>query len=114
MRRGTGRWGEEQAARYLERKGYRVLERNYLTRQGEIDLVCEKNGLLVFVEVRTRSSERFGSPEESVTAGKISRLRRTALHYLQVHGASRGFRFDVVAVRLTDGRPTFNHIEGAF
>ncbi|WP_276661388.1 YraN family protein, partial [Syntrophomonas wolfei] len=63
MNRELGLWGEELAAQYLGKKGYKILERNFYTRYGELDLVCEKDDNIVFVEVKTRRSTRFGSPE---------------------------------------------------
>lgn len=100
-RRDLGIRGEELARRHLLSRGYRVLESNYRAKGGEIDVVAEKDGTLVFVEVRTRHRSGFGSPEESVTARKRARLVDAAQEYLQTSGAEdRDWRIDLVAVRM--------------
>jgi putative endonuclease len=94
-----GERGEEAAARHLESLGFRILDRRFRTRGGEIDLVAEDAGTLVFVEVKTRSSDRFGSPAEAVDARKRSRLLRAARIYMTRRGgADRACRFDVMEV----------------
>ncbi len=94
------------ARRHLLSRGYVVLEANYRTRNGEIDLVAEKDGSVVFIEVRTRASRRFGPPEESVTPEKREHLVAAAQQYLQDNDATdRDWRIDLVAVELRpDGR----------
>ena len=94
-----GAEGEARVAGFLEARGWKVLERNWRCRYGELDLVAEDGGTLVFVEVKARSSRRRGSPEEAVDAAKQARLSRIAGEYLAAHGAlERTCRFDVVAV----------------
>ena len=116
-RRELGSHGEQAACDLLAGKGYRILERNWRSRLGEIDLIAERNGELVFVEVRTRTGGRFGSPEESIGARKRQRLRRMALLYAAERGRiDAAFRFDVVAVEM-DGKTgtcRLRHIESAF
>ena len=80
-----GKIGEEFAANLLELQGYRILERNFRCRMGEIDLIAEKDGEISFVEVKTRRSARFGMPAEAVGAEKQRRMRRTAEFYLKSH-----------------------------
>ncbi len=106
-RRALGIWGEKAAAEYLQRKGYQVLERNSRTPYGEIDLICRQAGVIVFVEVKTRSSTSFGFPEESVTRRKQERMVACAQAYLQGHADLDGdWRVDVVAVQcFRDGKP---------
>ena len=100
-RQELGRRGEAFAGRHLHSLGYAILESNYRTRRGEIDLVAEKDGHIVFVEVRTRIGNNVGSPEESVTAKKRAHLVAVAQEYLQAHGAEgRDWRIDVVAVEM--------------
>jgi putative endonuclease len=100
-RNRVGRRGEEIAARHLVRNGYRILERRFRTRFGEIDLVAEEGGDLVIVEVKTRRGTASGLPEEAVDARKRRRLARLAQAYMQRRGfGERNFRFDVVSVRL--------------
>lgn len=116
-RRRRGLIGEAAAATYLEQKGYRIIDRNYRCPLGELDIIANDGGEIVFIEVRTRSSTIFGTPQESVIGRKQLRLRRLAAYYLNTQGlAGRACRFDVVAVML-DGRERVASIElikGAF
>jgi len=94
-----GRAGEEAAARFLETKGYRIIARNVRFRTGEIDLIADENGVLVFVEVKTRSGSDFGTAAEAVTGRKQQQLVRLASLFLAQSGSlARPCRFDVVAV----------------
>ena len=113
-----GAWGEEQAARYLRRRGWRIVERNYTVRQGEIDLIAHDGGTLCFVEVKVRSNLRYGLPREYVTYSKREKLRTTAEYYLATHDADAVCRFDVAEV-YTDKEHSPEHtrieyIENAF
>ena len=92
-----GREAEEQAARYLERCGLRVIERNFRVRGGEIDLICRDGGTLVFVEVRLRGRDNFGGAAASITAGKRQRIVLAARHYL-AGKAECDCRFDCVLI----------------
>ncbi|MGD9116200.1 MAG: YraN family protein [Dehalococcoidia bacterium] len=107
-RRDTGILGEKLAKDYLKRRGYRIRQTNYRCPEGEIDIVAERKDCLVFVEVKTRRSLEFGSPEESVTAGKREKLRAAAARYLQAcDGLPRLWRIDVVAIELgPDNKPS--------
>ena len=105
-----GARGEEIAAAHLTRAGLRVVARNFRTRRGEVDIVAQDSETLVFVEVRTRRTASFGSPEESVTARKRQRVVLVAQQYLQERGLeSRPWRVDVVAVLLRRGAPEVRH-----
>jgi putative endonuclease len=100
-RRKTGILGEKLAKDYLKKKGYRILETNYRCPEGEVDIIAEHNDILVFVEVKTRRSLEFGSPEESITAEKRERLRAVAAYYRQAHeNLPQLWRIDVVAIEL--------------
>jgi putative endonuclease len=115
-RRDLGAFGERVAAAHLEAKGYRIRERNFRTREGEIDIIAERSGTLVFVEVRTRHGDALGSAAESVTAAKASHIVAAAQAYAQAHeGCPADQRIDVIAVSLApDGRVlALDHIEGA-
>jgi putative endonuclease len=114
-RRDLGAFGERVAAAHLEAKGYRIRARNFRCREGEIDIVAEDGDCLVFVEVRTRRGDAFGTPAESVTVAKERRLLTVARAYLQEHpDAPPDQRIDVVAVELSRGRLlAVQHIEGA-
>lgn len=96
----VGRRAEESAADYLRRSGYRILERNVRARFGEIDLVARQGQVLCFVEVKARSSTRFGWPEEAVTFRKRQKLIRLAQWYLRRHRAWQGLpvRFDILSI----------------
>ena len=89
---------EEQARRYLEARGLRLVCRNYRCRSGEIDLIMRDGACLAFVEVRYRKGDRFGTPAETVTQGKQRRIIKAARHYLQRHPGVTDCRFDVVAI----------------
>lgn len=97
--RARGRWGEDQAARHYQRLGYRVIERNWSSPNGEIDLVLERNGVIVFAEVKARRSDRYGPAAAAVGPDKQRRIRRLAAEWLEIHRPPRaGVRFDVVAI----------------
>ncbi len=99
QRQALGKRGEELARDFLSRQGYTILERNFRTRSGEIDIIARQGTTLVFIEVKTRSDNRFGSPFEAVTERKRRAITRVALEYLVSHGGpDRLCRFDVVAV----------------
>lgn len=111
LRQARGIAGEQQAAQYLQAKGYAILARRFRSRHGEIDLVCRDGRWLVFVEVRARSSSRYGMPEESLTPAKGRRLYWTAHHFRKLHRLEHlPYRFDLVAVaRQANGRPAISH-----
>ncbi len=98
--RGVGSAAEEAAARALERGGYRVVDRNVRFRFGELDLVCEHRGVLVFVEVKARRAREHGHPLEAITLGKQRQLTRLAEAYLQRLSRAPPCRFDAVSVDL--------------
>jgi len=110
-----GSFGEDMAARYLRQKGYKILERSYRFGKGEIDIIAEKGGTLVFVEVKTDVSGHFGNPLEWVDRRKQRQIGRVALSYLQKKGVvDKDCRFDVIAITLTRGKKQIEHIENAF
>ena len=110
------RAGEEIAARFLARQGWRIVARNVRCgRAGEIDIVAERAGVLAFVEVKTRRTDRFGTPGEAVTWRKQHRIRALARHYLMTaRTPASAIRFDVVEVRTGGSGPLVTHLEGAF
>jgi len=98
-RHELGVWGEEQALKKLQSLGYRFRERNWHVPAGELDLIFEDQGEVVFVEVKTRSSSRYGRPEDSLTRQKKARILKAALAYLDVHDLwASSWRVDVVAI----------------
>jgi len=111
----TGRRGEILAARHLEKAGYQIVERNYRCLFGEMDLVAQDGRSVVFVEVKTRRSDRFGLPQASVGLKKKKKLSQIALHYLQQKClTSCEARFDVIAVRIGPEGEGVEHIRNAF
>jgi putative endonuclease len=125
-RQELGRWGEALAADYLVDQGYTIVARNERTPYGEIDLVANKlsgptaeshesQEVLVFVEVKTRTSQYFGYPEEAVTPRKQMNLISAAQHYLQEHpDLDLDWRIDVIAIeRYPDRAPIIHHFENA-
>ena len=100
-RRDTGILGEKLAKDFLKKRGYRIIETNYRCPEGEIDIVARHKDCLAFIEVRTKTSQEFGSPEESITPVKRERMRATASYYRQTHNnLPLSWRIDVVAVEL--------------
>lgn len=97
-RKTLGERGEAAVARLLLKKGYRILERNYLCRSGEIDIIAEKQNLLVCVEVKTRTPRSWELPEEAVSEVKQKRVMRAARHYMTGFGNPSPMRFDVASV----------------
>ena len=112
----VGRYGENVAARHLAEAGLEILERNWRCAEGEIDIVARERGALVICEVKTRSSDVCGLPEEAVTRKKADQLRRLALLWLREHPAGGAdVRFDVVSVmRCSAGAAVVEHVRGAF
>jgi len=100
-RRDIGILGEKLAKDFLKRKGYYIIETNYRCQEGEIDIIGRHDDSLVFVEVRTKTSLKFGSPEESITPAKKERMKATAAYYQQTHtNLPSQWRIDVVAIEL--------------
>jgi len=103
----TGNYGEDLACKFLKKQGYKILERNYRIRGGEIDIVAKNGGALVFVEVKTRWSHDFGLPKESMTTWKIRALLKTARFYVQkIKWGEREYRLDFVSVDFADSKET--------
>jgi putative endonuclease len=110
-RLALGQAGEDRAAAWYAAQGYQIVERNWRSGLGEVDLVCARGRVLVFCEVKTRHSDHLGAPAEAVTRTKQLRIRRLAAEYLFLHTCGgHDVRFDVVAIL----GPTLTVIEGAF
>lgn len=111
QRRIFGDNAEALAARYLEAKGMRMLARQFRTRYGEIDLIAEDGGEIIFVEVKARKGNDFGYPEESVTQSKLLKIMRCAEMYLQQQRWNeRPHRVDVVAIEYAIDPPRITHL----
>ena len=113
-----GRWGEEKAAEYLRKKGYKITAMSYRTRMGEIDIIAENRKYLVFVEVKLRKSDSFAKAMEFVDSNKQRRLTAAAMQWLQQNPTRLQPRFDVIEIYAPLGmetpRPKINHIINAF
>lgn len=111
-----GAFGEELACDYLSRCGYKILERNFSCKAGELDIIALQGEIVAFVEVKTRSSERYGLPSEAVSAGKQKKIVRTALYYLQNKKLLEYMcRFDVIEIIVDEeNKHQINLIKDAF
>jgi putative endonuclease len=115
LRQQVGRAGEEVALEYLHHQGYRILERNFRCRFGEIDLVARDGRTLAFIEVKTRRSQAFGAAALAVTAEKQRRLIKASQVYLSRKAGARELcRFDVVTIQIRAGKPQVELIKDAF
>jgi len=109
-----GKKGELVARKFLEEKGLTIVEANWRFERDEIDLIAQDGKLLVIVEVKTRSTDFFGPPEEAVNQRKEAFLIRATESYLDQNNLDCEVRFDIVAIVLNDRQCVVNHIEGAF
>ncbi|MDG2448550.1 MAG: YraN family protein [Saprospiraceae bacterium] len=110
-----GRKGEEIACELLLKKSYRILEKNWRYKKAEIDIICEKNGVLIFVEVKTRSTLKFGMPEDFVSSAKRSLMFGAANAYMFAINHTWEIRFDVISVLMNSKHPPkLTHFEDAF
>ncbi len=105
--REIGKKGEALACRALKSMGYRIIDKNFGSREGEVDIIAERGGYVCFIEVKARASARFGFPEEAVTKAKQRRILQAARAFIEQRGIEGGdFRFDVVSVDLRSNRVT--------
>jgi len=114
-RRQLGDAGEDLAVAALKKQGYKILERNYVTPLGEIDLIARQGKTYVFIEVKTRRGEGFGAPQEAVHPAKQQKLRRLADYYLKDKRLGEvAIRFDVVGIIITENEQRIEIIKDAF
>jgi len=109
-----GYYGETLATSYLETHGYTIIIRNFKARYGEIDIIAKKDGILVFVEVKTRIGEKFGKPEEAVSPRKLHEVVITSAYYAMLHDLSNAsMRVDLIAIALYEDRTVkyLKHLE---
>ena len=110
-----GNKGEAIAKTYLEENDYEILDENWVYGKAEIDLIAYKNGLMVFVEVKTRTSIAFGLPEEFVQKAKQKQMELASLEYIEIMNHQNEIRFDIIAITFKkDNTYKLNHIEDAF
>ena len=111
-RKKLGSFGEKLAVSFLKKKGYKIIETNWRTRFGEIDIVCKKGGKIIFVEVRTKSGDSFCSPEESIGFFKKQKLAQTAEMYLQAKKMHHcDFGVDGIFIETKNGATEMRHLE---
>jgi putative endonuclease len=109
-----GKKGEDLAVDFLLKNGYDILERNWRTGRDEIDIIARKDNLLIIVEVKTRSTDYFGEPEEAVTTKKQMFLVRATDKYVNEKEIDDLIRYDIISIILKPGNHTIHHIEDAF
>jgi len=110
-----GSWGEETAAEYLITKGYKIVERNYRCKIGEIDIVAYDGNVLVFIEVKARSNMKFGLPCEAITNTKLRHIKRTISYYTVINNIEDvDIRIDAVEILVKEGVTFIHHIENIF
>lgn len=114
-RRVAGKKGEELAVKFLKKAGYNILEKNFRSRLGEVDIIAEEKGSLVFIEVKSRASRQFGDPKEAITEQKKRQISKTALGFMNRHKLfGQQARFDVVTIQFVNGKPQFELVKNAF
>ena len=114
-RQAFGELGERVAARWLERQGWRVVQRRFRNGRRDIDLVMERDGTVAFVEVKARRGDRFGTPVEAVNWRKQKELAKSAHIWIDRHGRpDEDYRFDVVGVLVEGSRVRVRHVTDAF
>ncbi|MEM7055504.1 MAG: YraN family protein [Bacteroidota bacterium] len=109
-----GKKAEDLAASYLQKKGFSIIARNYRHKKAEVDIIAQKKTRLLFVEVKARTSNRFGYPEEFVVPSKQALLREAAENYIIEHDWNQAIRFDIITVLQTDDKVQIVHFEDAF
>ena len=109
-----GKQAEDLAVGYLQNKGFKILKRNYRYKKAEIDIIAQKNTCLVFVEVKARTSQGFGYPEEAVGPTQQKLIRSAAENYMRAHDWNQAIRFDVIALLQQKGVMEIMHFEDAF
>ncbi len=109
-----GRTAEDSAVRFLKKQGFSIKARNYYYQRAEIDIIAQKKRLLVFVEVKARSSDQFGDPETFVSPRQQALVRAAAAHYILKHDWRHAIRFDIIALLKHNNELQLTHFEDAF
>jgi putative endonuclease len=112
--KSLGSEGEDLAVQFLRKKGYRILEKNFKTPLGEIDIIARDGNTVAFIEVKTRTNDSFGYPFEAVNNRKRHKMKNLALLYLKKQGKEHPVRFDVISIFQKDGKGEIQHIIDAF
>ena len=109
-----GKRGELLAADFLRQNGYEILHTNWRFEKAELDIIARKDKIIVFAEVKTRSSDKYGNPEESVSESKQSHLHRAAEAFIEQNKITSEIRFDIISIILKNNSPLIEHFEDAF
>lgn len=107
-----GRNGEDEAVKYLEKIGYKIIERNFLCRQGEIDIIALEGDYIVFLEIKSRTSNEYGLPSEAVTEKKLKHMIKAIQYYLYKRNLeNENIRIDAIEVYVQNNKYNINHIK---
>ena len=110
----TGKEGEDIATQFLSKNGYEILNRNFNTKQGEIDIIAKEKEEYVFIEVKTRKNEEYGQPVEAIDKNKIKHLKKAISYYLYINKLENKFiRIDVIEIKFIKNKIYINHIKQA-
>ncbi len=109
-----GKYGEQEAVDYLLKKGYEIVERNWMHQKAEVDIIARQGDVLAVVEVKTRSSLYFGNPQDFVNPKKIKLLVKAVNNYVNYKNLDVEVRFDIIAIHKTETTTTIEHLEDAF
>jgi len=110
------KFGEDIATKYLKHNDYKILERNYHSVYGEIDIICQKAAQLIFVEVKTRRSNKYGSPLEAITESKKQKIIKASYEYIADRDLELPMRYDVITIKYipSDDNYAFKHMKNVF
>ena len=107
-----GKFGEDEAEKYLKQKGYKILERNFSCKRGEIDIIALEKNEIVFIEIKARVSLKYGFPSEAVTKYKLKHIYKTAEYYLYTRNLQKeNCRIDVIEVYIKNNKVKINHLK---
>ncbi len=109
-----GKEGEDIAVEYFRKNGFRIIEKNYRTVFGEIDIIAKDKDIIVFIEVKTRADKTFGYPFEAVNQKKREKIRKVALSFMKKYKKEFPARFDVLSIYTENGKEQIEHIKDAF
>jgi len=110
----TGKNGEKLAIQFLKNKGFNIITKNYYTKFGEIDIIAEKKELLVFIEVKTRHTNKFGEPQEAITKTKKHKIHLSIKTYLSKNKVNKQIRFDVIGIKIKKNKAYIKHIKDIY
>jgi putative endonuclease len=109
-----GKLGEDIATNFLEKNNFKILERNWRYKRAELDIIAMDNKTMIFVEVKTRSDDRMGRPEEAVDTRKRGLMIKAAIAYMHISRHDWAIRFDIIGIVIKDDVPYIDHIQDAF